>query len=485
VADILRVTTPLIAKNPLHLQKQPDPSEVFSLQELVKVVKSNPQSELLQQNNGLIEQSGTSSMLIDMLKDPSVTVGFLKNIFILQEIVGLLPLNNQTVTPEIRKMFDSLLISQDDIVPELIRQENSTTTFKGAFFDYIRTSLSEETNPEFLDASLRLLKAVNSALDRRDALDSVANSLKFLSESLSASHSLSKKLSDLSDAFRQPVTSERLTELKGRLLPLFGEIESSVLFSPRIAKILPLITYNLSRYNDNIDLIPEAAEKFIDLLEDNSRKTEFANALRSVLSRPENESTENSEFGWGTSTGRAGADLQYSRVMNTLTKIIGSQTDDEALSPASRSRLEKVIYSLLSSPSNFTPLLHYVIPVRYENIDSFAELWINPNGGDDDASVADGGDSKCLHLLIVFDIGGIGRFEAELFTRGRSIDFSLFCPPELVGFFTTLEKSLRQSIAETGFRFGKVNIGKLERSRSLIEVFTALPHRRMGIDIRV
>jgi hypothetical protein len=90
----------------------------------------------------------------------------------------------------------------------------------------LRTSLSDETNPELLEASLRLLKAVNSALDRRDALDSAANSLKFLSESLSASRSLSKRLSDLSDAFRQPVTSERLTELKSQILPLFGDIES-------------------------------------------------------------------------------------------------------------------------------------------------------------------------------------------------------------------------------------------------------------------
>lgn len=485
MADILRVTTPLIAKNPPQLNKQPESGEVFSLQELVKVVKSNPQSELLSQNNGLVERSGSSAAFIEMLRDPDVTAGFLRSIFVLQEIVGLLPLNNQTVTPEIRRMFDSLFISQGDIVAEMIRQENSTTTFKGAFFDFLRAALSEGENPEILEATLRLLKAVNSALDGRDALDSVANNLQFLSESLAPSRELSMKLYELSQAFRQPVSGEKLTELKSRILPLFSEIENSILFSPKLAKILPLVIYNLSRYNINTSRIAEAAEKFVRLIENDSQKEEFAKALGSILARVQNAGQEGTESSLDKSAGKPFTDPQYSRVMNTLANIISSRKSDESLSPVSKSRLENVIYSLLSSPSNFTPLLHFVIPVRYENIDSFAEIWINPNGEEDEAPSSGDGSPKCIHLLIVFDISGIGQFEAELFARGRTIDFSLFCPPEHIESFASLERTLRQSIANSGYRFRNVTVGKLERIRSLMEVFASLPLRRMGIDIRV
>ena len=32
-------------------------------------------------------------------------------------------------------------------------------------------------------------------------------------------------------------------------------------------------------------------------------------------------------------------------------------------------------------------------------------------------------------MLLAFDVGGIGRFELELFVRDKMIDFSLYCAP--------------------------------------------------------
>lgn len=52
----------------------------------------------------------------------------------------------------------------------------------------------------------------------------------------------------------------------------------------------------------------------------------------------------------------------------------------------SADKVEKIIHSLLSSPCNFTPLLHFVLPVQYQDLHSFAEIWINPNGGEDDST---------------------------------------------------------------------------------------------------
>jgi hypothetical protein len=520
VADILRITTPLVTKNPPSLQRQAEPNEVFSLQELVKVVKANPQSELLMQNNALIEEGGRSSMLIDILKDPSAAVGFLRNILVLQEILGLLPLNNEAVSPEIRNMFESLFVPRDEIVSELIRQENAATVFKGTFFDFIRQLLRDGADPDILIPSLRLLKAVSNTLGSRDALDSVANGLQFLADALSPSRYLSEKLSEISQAFRRPVTQERLAELKSNLLPLFAEIENSVLFSPKIEKLIPLITYNLSRYNDNTELIAEIAVKFSEFFESGDAKAAFLEALRSVLIRPESagQALSASESAFGSAaeqamtateqidtdmvrpesiqTGKPSGDPpaagektgeipERSRVLDTLVRIISDQADRGDISPASKSRLEKVIYSLLSSPSNFTPLLHFIIPVKYEDVMAFAELWINPNGEEDTVGDRDERRTGCIHLLAVFDVIEIGRFEAELFARGRNIELSLLCPPEYIDWFIPLERGIRQSAADAGFRFERFSIGKLVRTRSLIEVFTSLPQRRMGIDIRV
>ena len=103
--DLLKITTPVVNKadTPSVRQAQ-DAVTAFDLQNIQKVVKPEAQAELLKQNNGMLENPEAPAILMNLLKDPSVTVGVLKNIFMLQEIIGLLPVNNTPLTPELEQM---------------------------------------------------------------------------------------------------------------------------------------------------------------------------------------------------------------------------------------------------------------------------------------------------------------------------------------------------------------------------------------------
>ena len=81
-------------------------------------------------------------------------------------------------------------------------------------------------------------------------------------------------------------------------------------------------------------------------------------------------------------------------------------------------KIEKIITSLLSSPCNYTPLLHFVIPVEYQGMKAFSELWIDPKdeGGDGEPGSREGGH---VHVLITFDVPGVGQMEAEFMMAGR------------------------------------------------------------------
>ena len=103
---------------------------------------------------------------MNLLKDPAVTVNYLKNIYMLEEIINLLPVNNNTVTQEIRQLFDALLIDPDHIVDELVDQEYASTLFKGELFDLLRGIL--EKTPDLRMETAELLKAVNASNRRRN-----------------------------------------------------------------------------------------------------------------------------------------------------------------------------------------------------------------------------------------------------------------------------------------------------------------------------
>lgn len=484
MADILKISTPLIDKAPVQPGKQvADPSVPFNLSEIEKVAQPNQQSEILKQNTGLLEQE-SPAILMNMLKDPSVTVSFLRNIFMLQEIIQLLPINNSTLTQEIQQLFDALLVKPGDIVPELIRQENTSTAFKGELFDFLRNLLADSPKPEMTYGIANLLKSINGTLSRRSILDSVSNSFLFLAGSVKSSPKLAARLMNLSNLFRSEEAPNQFSALKNEALSVMKEVEGSILYTPKLAKVLPLIIYNLSRFNDNPDFLQDATASMLTLIDGDKQKQSLMDLLYQFL------------------TG-ARVPQPSSKVMDVLAEIINKQSAAnmegeegdvelmagkkipmEDLRMLSSDKIDKIVSSLLSSPCNYTPLLHFIVPVQDMDMKSFAEIWIDPN---DEGESSKNGDSTAenIHMLIVFDVEGIGRFEAELFVHHQDITLNLMCPPMYVNAFSGISTEIARSVGRTGYRFKDISIDPLERPRSLMDVFKALPRKRTGINMRV
>lgn len=463
MADILKITTPLIDRTAVSANRPvADPSMPFQLSDITKVIKPGEQSELLQQNNGMVERESSAAILMNLLKDPSVTVSFLKNMDMLQEIIKLIPVNNRALTAEIEQLFRDLLITPGDIAGELLMQEQASTAFKGDLFDFLRQQLAQNGKPEMRYGICNLLKSLNALSSQQKILKSISNGLSFLSESLSSSPSLSQKLADLAGRFEAPGAQRHFNPLKDEALTLLGEVKGSILYSPKLQKMVPMIIYNLSRFNDNPDFLRECAGSLSTVLDGDAQKQLLGELLRDYV--------------------EADRPQAASRVMTIIADIIAKQNDSE-LSALGGEKIEKIIYSLLSSPCNFTPLLHYIVPVQIDGLKSFAEIWVDPNAESTDAKgnrVPD-----CIHMLMVFDIEGIGRFEAELAAAGKDIMVNLFCPAPYLPAFSALSAPVQAQIAATGYRLLNLSVDKLERQRSLMDVFKTLPHRRTGVDVKI
>lgn len=465
MADLLKITTPIGDRTAVQANRPvADTSIPFQLSDITKVIKPGEQNEILQQNNGMIESESSATILMNLLKDPSVTVSFLKNIDMLQEIIKLLPVNNQALTTEIEQLFNSLLISPDAIVEELVNQEAASTAFKGDLFDFLRQQISQNGKPEMHYGVCNLLKSLNGIESRESILKSISNSLSFLSDNLSSSTSISQRLSDLATHFREPHATDEFASLKDQTLLLLNEVKGSILYTPKLQKIVPMIIYNLSRFNDNPYFLKECIGSLSTIIDGDEQKQVLIDLLR--------EYTEANDFS-----------KENSKVMDVLVRIISKGNESSDISLLGGEKIERIIYSLLSSPCNFTPLLHYIIPVQDDNLKSFAEIWVDPNAESSDPkgnTVRD-----CIHMLMVFDIDGIGRFEAELAAADKDIMVNLFCPPTYLPAFSNLASTVREQIASTGYRLLNLSVDKLDRHRSLMDVFKSLPHKRTGVDVKV
>lgn len=477
MADILRITTPLVDKNPIQPNKQvADPSIPFNLSDVTRVAKPGQQSEILKQNNGMVQEEKTASILMNMLKDPSVTVGFLKNIFMLQEIIQLLPVNNLAMTQELQQMFDALLVQPDGIVAELAQQENASTSFKGELFDFLRSLLAQKGGtPEVRYGVTNLLKSLNAQFYQGDILRSLSNSMSFLADSVAADKALAQTFASLAEQFRAPDAKAHFSQLRDAVLGALHDLEGSILYSPKLQKTAPMVVYNLSRFNDNADFLREALHNLITLVDGDAQRMEL---LRLVDARVAQGKAGQEVQPWGEE-----GKNQRSQVMDTLAKLIGRQAQSEDLNMVNAEKLDRIVHSLLSSPCNFTPLLHFILPVQDDMMKSFAEIWIDQDGERENEGRSEG--DRQIHVLVVFDVEGIGQLEAELYLKNQSISLHLFCPPAYVDAFSGIGRAMAGSLDTTEYRFEEITVDKMERQRSLMDVFKTLPHKRTGINVTV
>ncbi|MDR0918163.1 MAG: antitoxin [Oscillospiraceae bacterium] len=472
MADFLKISTPVQQREQINATRAAagissvnnvNPNEMPT-----RIIGVGKDENLHEQNNKLIDSDGKPTILMNLMKDPAVTVSFLKNIYMLQEIIKLLPMNTRTKTVEIEQLFSSLLIKPEDISKELKKQESSSTSFKGSLFDFLRATLQLGSNNDKMKYGIaNLLKALNNDMSRSDILGAISNNLKYLADNLKASNTLGGRLSQMSEEFSMPNAAEQFSSLKQQVQLLIKDIESSLLYNNETAKLVSIINYNLSRYNTNVDYLMESIRNMLTLLDGTETKNAFLAQVHSFINNLQN--------------GRITS--EDSEVMKILSNIIEKCASDDDIIKVNPQSVDKIIHSLLSSPCNYTPLLHYIIPVEYMDMKSFAEIWINPNAeGESNKSSKDG---RNIHLLIIFDIEGIGQFETELFVYDKKIDLTLFCPPRYAEQFAQISPQLRQCVSFSEYTFGEINFEMMKETRSLIQVFKTLPYKRTGVDVRI
>jgi len=513
MADILKITTPLTPKSHTpQVHKNIEAEANFQLSDISKVIKPNSETGVNSQNSGFVDKDSTNTLLANLLKDPAVTITYLKNIFLLQEVVKLLPVNNSTFTQEIQLLFDSLLIPIEEVVSELKRQEQSSTAFKGELFDFLRSFLSKNRTIDSQNAIANFLKALNGQASKDSILTSIENCLKFIKGEMSSSDGISSQIEDVLQKLDQLVAQTRAAtknndskgpQLKGQMdlmgddlesmeqlntekirntsvnktaeqidfktikqgiLELIGKIEESILYNSKIDKISSMMVYNLSRFRDNPMFLREATDILLTYINKESDKIEFINLLKGFLNDVVIDNT------------------QKSKIMMALSEIMEKQAFSKEVTAINSDKIEKIINSLLSSPCSFTPLLHFIVPVEYMNMKSFAEIWID---ADEDSEIDErtGEKEDNLHMLIVFEVEGIGQFESEIFVRGKDITLQLFCPNGYKDSFQKLEEKLKDNVKGTSYTFKEIVVDTLKKQRSLMDAFKDLPRKRTGLDI--
>jgi len=267
--------------------------------------------------------------------------------------------------------------------------------------------------------------------------------------------------------------------LKNQIIPELGKIAKRHQGSEKIYNQVMSIVHNIVRY-DKADpkLLEEAIFQLGDTLKPLTNLTDedikemkklvFDNALNEQkMGDKQNIDKKNMEkFGIGP---------EETDLASLLTKAM-----DKSGSSKVGSIAQNLLLNLVQSESPMLPLMHFTIPFRYMEENTFGEFFV-----DKDCKERQGDAKAAKNIFFTIQSDKYGNFEVDLLARDKKIDLDIRCPDILLNQVKETRSKWKEIIEEQGFRLATYQVGVYQDSLTIVQRFPKLALRKVGIDVKV
>lgn len=287
MADLLQITTPMLPRGYNAPSVELPPDQTFQLANTTQVISSQERSSQEYHNDDASDGTLLRGLELNVAQNPTSGSDSLSAILSDEVLAALRTGGGVNLLEELTSLANEIMLgNSEQLAADFVSQEGNSTLFQGEVFDMLRNLLAKSDGMlgggEVRSSIANLLKSTAAATSNDNILQSLSDTLKFLSEELYPSRSISESLKNLSDALRQPDAAENFPELRSQISELLKDVSGSILLTDDMKNLLPLITYNMSRFNDNPTMLADSLNKLLDsiVLPDGAE----AEALKSQLS---------------------------------------------------------------------------------------------------------------------------------------------------------------------------------------------------------
>ncbi len=273
MSDLLRVTTPVAPKDYSMNQnvKPQAPEQVFELGNVEYINKANTRDEQLGEQN-LKDGSGAGlpNLQAAVAKDPAMSSILLKGLISGSALDILSQSGNAELLNKITEFAGEIMLlpNAEEIAADIVRQQSEATVFSDPLWSELKNILAGlDGNPvgeELAMAVLDFAKATAAADSRESILTSISESLRYLAGETAQSREIMTLLNQTADR----LNAYNFAEVKQDVLSLVNYLQDSLLLNDKTQNLLSLITYNLSRFNNNSSAVAESFRAIVSMTQD-------------------------------------------------------------------------------------------------------------------------------------------------------------------------------------------------------------------------
>ena len=283
MAQIPQINNPIPAKNYNYSPRQQDENtEPFDIVKLTGVGAAGVSSDSASKSRLEMGNRELIPLQVQVAKDPTLAVEMLKDLLNVEVLNQALVTGHTELYGSLKNLAAELYVSPDKLVAEIQNQEQQNTMFSGhEFYDVLREVAQTTSDPNTKELIGNLLKSINFAQNKEEILGALRANLKFLSEYYSPNEKLSEKLLNLSQEWGADDAEKYFDYLKGETLAILKDVSGSLLNDDKTQMLIPLITHNLSRYNNS----PYMCKEYFNLLLTQISSGTLREALKNSFSR--------------------------------------------------------------------------------------------------------------------------------------------------------------------------------------------------------
>lgn len=152
---------------------------------------------------------------------------------------------------------------------------------------------------------------------------------------------------------------------------------------------------------------------------------------------------------------------------------------ETGLKSGSKEQFAGIINAMLKNESVYLPLLHLMVPARFEGGTMFSELWIDPD------SEGSGDGKRSIQMLMKLDVKNLGTVELIIGYRDRQVDMHVFYPSSLKGREKMISSAVSAIAVQNGMTPRNLQMEERKRPLRLPDVFPKIKRRKDAVNVRV
>lgn len=479
MVDILKITSPIAIKNKVqNLPKQLPTDAVFDLTN-PNAVKNKTKTQGAEEDSSkqTLLQNLNKEIFEPLMNSTKVQSESIKKLIMLARIYE----SSSGIISE--SFLEKIFIKPEQMLKELLIREKGETIFKGEFFDSLRLLAKLEGQPALKSAITNILKYFDCYVNENNSLSSIIVQSNNLSSKLPKGDMqlLEQLINNINTLMQSNAENHKYvkTFLRNEFIPLLGKILKKHQNNENIHKHVMSIVHNIVRF-DKAD--PKRLEEAIinfgeelkpltnisddDIVEMKRLLFDHGKKAREMVERP-NLTTGTSE------TFEMDSDVED--IVSLLSKAF-----DKAGPAKINNAAQNLLLYMVQSESPILPLMHFIIPFRYLDQNTYGEFFI-----DKDCRERKGDAKDAKNIFFTIQSDKYGSFEVDLLARDKRIDLDIKCPDLLVDNIKDIKLKVKDIIEESGYRLTNYQVGAYRESQTILQRFPKLALRKVGVDVKI